>query len=120
MNADVEDWCKNCKRCVLAKTSQPKVNTAMGSLLATKPLEVLEIYCTILEKASGGRENVLVMTDVFTRMAHAVPTRDQKASTVAQVSFQEWFLRYGVPVCVECYQSGDATEPSQIALPPSE
>ena len=91
MHAGVEDWCKKCKWCVVAKTSQPKINTAMDSLLATKPLEVLAIDFTILGKASDGRENVLVMTDVFTKMAHAVPTRDQKASTVAQVFFQEWF-----------------------------
>ena len=33
-----------------------------------------------------------------------VPTRDQKASTVAQVLFQEWFLRYGVPVRIHSDQ----------------
>jgi hypothetical protein len=40
---------------------------------------------TILEKSSDGRENVLVLTDVFTKFTHAIPTRDQKATTVAKV-----------------------------------
>ena len=38
---------------------------------------------------------VLVMTDVFTKYAWAVPTRDQKACTTVNVLVREWFL--GVP-----------------------
>lgn len=48
----------------------------MGHLLATKPLEVLAIDFTILEPARDGRENVSVMTDVFTKSTHAVPNKD--------------------------------------------
>lgn len=40
---------------------------------------------------------MLVMTDVFTKFTHAVPTRDQKAATTAKVLVREWFRRYGVP-----------------------
>lgn len=57
----------------------------MGHLLATKPLEVLAIDFTILEPARDGRENVPVMTDVFTKSTHAVPNKDQRASTTAKV-----------------------------------
>ena len=52
---------------------------------------------TQLEPASDGRENVLVLTDVFTKFTVAVPTRDQRASTVVKALVQEWFLTYGVP-----------------------
>ena len=37
------------------------------------------------------------MTDVFSKYTLAVPTRDQKASTVAQVLVSEWFFKFGVP-----------------------
>ena len=37
------------------------------------------------------------MTDVFTKFTHAVPTRDQNATTTAKVPIREWFVRYGVP-----------------------
>jgi hypothetical protein len=50
-----------------------------------------------LERSSDGKENVLVMTDVFTKFALAVPAKDKKASTVATVLVKEWFQKYGTP-----------------------
>lgn len=40
---------------------------------------------TILEPSHNGLENVLVMTDILSKFSVAIPTRDQRASTVAQV-----------------------------------
>ena len=77
--------------------SQPKDTSKMGHLLATRPLETIAIDFTILEPASDGKENVLVITDVFTKFTQAIPTRDQRATTVADVLQREWFVRYGVP-----------------------
>ncbi|KAK3532108.1 hypothetical protein QTP86_008372 [Hemibagrus guttatus] len=62
-----------------------------------KPLEVVAMDFTTLEPASDGRENVLVVTDVFTKFSQAFPTRDQKADTTAKILLKEWFLKYGVP-----------------------
>jgi hypothetical protein len=96
MTADVEEYLKRCERCVLAKS--PKTGKLkMGSLLAKRPLDVLAIDYTLLDRSSDGRENVLVMTDVFSKFTVAVPTRDQKAATVAKALVTEWFQKYGVP-----------------------
>lgn len=61
----MERWCRECQRCILAKAVQPKVRSFMGTLQASRPHEILAVDFTVLEPASDGRENVLVLTDVF-------------------------------------------------------
>ena len=50
-----------------------------------------------LEPSKGNIENILVITDHFTKLAHAVPTRNQTAKTTAQALY-EFFLQYGFPM----------------------
>lgn len=69
----------------------------MGHLLASRPNKILAIDFTLLEPSRNGYENVVVMTDVFSKITVAVPTRDQRASTVAQVLISEWFYKFGMP-----------------------
>ena len=87
---DVKTWVSNCEHCILAKKG-PSIKTPMGTLLATRPLEVLAVDFTVLEPVPGGIESVLVMTYVFTKFTVAVPTKDQKAATVAK-ALREWFM----------------------------
>ena len=93
----VKKYLSECERCVVAKGPYLPVKTPMTSIIATKPLEVLAMDFTQLEPASDGRENVLVLTDVFTKFTVAVPTRDQRASTVVKTLVRDWCLVYGVP-----------------------
>uniref|UniRef100_A0A672FZX6 Gypsy retrotransposon integrase-like protein 1 n=1 Tax=Salarias fasciatus TaxID=181472 RepID=A0A672FZX6_SALFA len=97
MYEDVEQWVKKCQRCVLTKMPQPKIQAPQTSFVATRPLEVVAVDYTMLERAADGRENVLVITDMFTKFSQAFATRDQKADTTAKVILKEWFLKYGVP-----------------------
>uniref|UniRef100_A0A3B3Q5I1 Gypsy retrotransposon integrase-like protein 1 n=1 Tax=Paramormyrops kingsleyae TaxID=1676925 RepID=A0A3B3Q5I1_9TELE len=97
MGEDIKQWCHNCERCTLARTTQPRLRAPMGHLLASRPNQILAVDFTLLEQSSDDKEHVLIMTDVFSKFTQAVPTRDQKATTVARVLVQEWFVRYGVP-----------------------
>uniref|UniRef100_A0A3B1J0Z4 Gypsy retrotransposon integrase-like protein 1 n=1 Tax=Astyanax mexicanus TaxID=7994 RepID=A0A3B1J0Z4_ASTMX len=97
MSADIKQWCQECERCQVAKDSGQVPHSFMGHLLASRPNEILAIDFTMLEPSRNGLENILVMTDVFSKYTVAVPTRDQRASTVAQVLLKECFFKFGVP-----------------------
>ena len=84
--------------CALAKRQPHKLHTPLGRLMGAQPLGVVAMDFTMLEPSSDGRENVLVITDdVFNKFTIAVPTRNQRVVTVANVLVKEWFNRYGVP-----------------------
>ena len=94
---EIEKYCHHCNRCLVAKANQPKVRTFPGNIMASAPLEILAIDFTVLEKSTDGRENVLVITDIFSKFTQAYPTLDQKAGTVARVLTEKWFYMYGIP-----------------------
>lgn len=94
---EIEDYCRRCSRCLVAKANQPKVRTFPGNIIASHPLEILAIDFTAVDKSGDGRENMLVMTDVFSKFTQAFPTPDQKATTTARILTEKWFYLYGVP-----------------------
>lgn len=104
MSADVSKWCQACERCQVAKDSQHPSASFMGHLLASRPNEIVAIDYTVLEPTQSGLENVLVMTDVFSKYTLAFPTCDQRASTVAQALVVEWFSKFGVPARIHSDQ----------------
>ena len=64
IRSDIQHWISMCERRNLSKMPHLKVRTLVHSIVAREPLEVIVIDFTVLEPASNGIENVLVMTDV--------------------------------------------------------
>ena len=60
-----------------------------------------------LDKFERGFENVLVITDHFTRFAVAIPTKDQSAKTTANALFKEFILHYGAPLSIHSDQGAN-------------
>ena len=67
--------------------TEPK--TQQGSLVANQPLELLCIDFTKADVAKGGKENILVLTDAFSKYSQAFVTNNQKALTVAKILIEE-------------------------------
>lgn len=97
MAVDIKQWVQECKHCQVAKASVSVPHSFMDHLLASKPNKIVAIDFTLLEPSCNGVENVLIMTDVFSKFSVAVPTWDQRAPTIAQVLLTEWFYNIGVP-----------------------
>lgn len=93
---DVEYKVKNCHRCILRKTV-PKPSAELVNIVSHQPMELVCIDFLSLERSKGGHENILVITDHFTRYAQAFPTRNQLAKTTAKVLFENFIVHYGFP-----------------------
>ena len=71
MHYDVKEHVRKCFKCTVAKSPTPKIRSPMMHLLSFKPLELLSINFLKLDKGHKGFEDVLVMTDGFTRISVA-------------------------------------------------
>lgn len=60
-----------------------------------------------LEKSKGGYENILVITDHFTRFAKAIPTKYQTAKTTAIALFYNFMIHYGIPKTIHTDQGAN-------------
>ena len=87
---------ENCPRCIRRKT-QAKPFAELVPIESTHPMELVCIDFLNLEKSKGGTEDILVITDHYTRFAQAIPCRNQKATVTAKALYENFFLHYGFP-----------------------
>lgn len=76
MYIDIINFCKVCECCCILKLFQFKVRVFMDYLFVFKLNELLVMDFIILEKVLDGRENVLVIIDVFLKFIVVVLIRD--------------------------------------------
>ena len=53
-----------------------------------------------MDPSKDGKENVLVLTDGFSKFSQEIVTSNQKALTVAKVLVDKWFNVFGIPSCI--------------------
>ena len=92
-----------CCQCLAFKARQPKV--PLENIVATHPLELVHLDYLCLEPGKGLEENVLVITDHFTRYAQAYVTRTQTAQMTAKTLWDKFIVHYG-PTQEDSNQSG--------------
>lgn len=106
MSSDVESKVKTCERCVKRK-SQPEKAAPLVSIKTSRPMELVCMDFLSLEPDSHNTKDVLVITDHFTKYAIAIPTKDQKATTVARCLWEQFLVHYGFPERLHSDQGRD-------------
>ena len=84
-----------CSRCLRRKT--PPQVAPLQPILVTQPLGLVHMDYLSLEPSKGNIENVLVITDHFTRYALAYPSKTQTAQATARILWDNFICHYGFP-----------------------
>ena len=92
---DVVDYVSNCPVCMRRKPIGHKA--PLEPIHATQPLELVHMDFLKLEPCKGKVENVLVITDHFTRYAQAYPSKTQTAYATAKLLWENFISHYGFP-----------------------
>jgi len=96
MTEDVKEWTTTCPQCVCAKAG-PEVRVPLVSILTSYPFEVVGVDYLSLGRPEDRYPYILVVTDLFSKYALAVPTRDQSANTTAQALYNNLIQTFGCP-----------------------
>ena len=88
---------KECPQCQIAKGDYTKPNTISGFIIANNPMDPMCIDFIKVDTLKDGKENILVLTDAFTKFSQAFVTPNQKAITIAKILVDKWFYTYGIP-----------------------
>ena len=95
MQTEVTQYLLNCTRCLRRKT--PPQVVPLQPIYVTQPLELVHMDYLSLEPSKGNIENVLVITDHFTRYAPAYPSKTQTAQATARILWDNFICHYGFP-----------------------
>ena len=97
MNHDVTEYVTNCHQCHVTKGHFTGPQTQQGLLDANNPLDLLCIDFMKVDPSRDGKENILVLTDAFTKFSQTFITNNQKALTITKILVNKWFYIYGIP-----------------------
>ena len=95
MHTDVTSYINSCPRCLRRKSQPdqaPLLNTDVN-----QPLELIHLDYLKIEPSMGNVENVLIITDHFTRYAQAFPSKTQTALATAKLLWDNFILHCGFP-----------------------
>ena len=95
MHTHVASYINSCPRC-LQRKSQPD-QAPLLNLEVNQPLELIHLDYLKIEPNKGNIENVLIVTNHFTRYAQAFPPKSQTTLATAKLLWNNFILHYGLP-----------------------
>ena len=95
MAVQAKELIGKCHPCLAFKARQPKL--PFENIVTTHPLELVHLDYLCLEPGKDLEENVLVVTDHFTRYAQVYVTRTQMAQTMAKMLWDKFIVHYDLP-----------------------
>ena len=97
MSRDIERYVSSCHRC-LRKKAPINTRASLVNITTSQPLEILCMDFLKLDPCKGNIEDVLIITDHFTRYSQAIPLRNQSAKLTAKALFDNFINHYGFPM----------------------
>ena len=108
MRESVEPHIRECSACAQGKDA-PNTNKApLRSIEVGEPFSfwAMDLMGPFPETARGNR-HISVVMDHFTKWCEAIPTKEQKASTVAPILVNRIFSRFGPPAVLHSDQGAN-------------
>ena len=99
MFKDVAAWCRSCHVCQQRKHPIPGPRAPLQyTPVPSEPGQMVAMdFVGPLPVSLRGNKHILVVTDMFSKHAEAIPLPDQKAETTAGALVNEYFSRHGIP-----------------------
>lgn len=97
LSKDVAEYVRCCRHCVVSKSQEPEAKTPLENIRTSEPLELVCVDFWTAEDSANRSLNILVITDHFTKMAHAFLCPNQSAKSVAHQLWHRYFGIYGFP-----------------------
>uniref|UniRef100_A0A3B3H496 Integrase catalytic domain-containing protein n=1 Tax=Oryzias latipes TaxID=8090 RepID=A0A3B3H496_ORYLA len=96
MTEEVKAWTESCPQCVCSKTG-PDTRAPLVPIQTSYPFEVIGMDYLSLGRPEDRYPYILVITDLFSKYAVAVPTKDQTANTTARAFYEHFIRTFGCP-----------------------
>uniref|UniRef100_A0AAY5K3P0 Integrase catalytic domain-containing protein n=1 Tax=Esox lucius TaxID=8010 RepID=A0AAY5K3P0_ESOLU len=96
MEEEVRGFHSGCVTCSLHK-DRTEPRAPLNPIPVSYPLEIIALDFLSLSRPNDTYQNILVMIDMFTRYAWAVPTRDQTAKTTVKAIWSNVIQTFGCP-----------------------
>eukprot|EP00112_Aurelia_sp_Birch-Aquarium-sp1_P024071 Seg7444.1 transcript_id=Seg7444.1/GoldUCD/mRNA.D3Y31 product="Protein NYNRIN" protein_id=Seg7444.1/GoldUCD/D3Y31 len=98
MAVQITDFVKSCMVCAQSKLDPDHRKAPLQSIEVNEPFVFWAMdYMGPIQETARGSKHLLVMMDHSTKWCEVFPTKDQKASTVAEILVSRVFSRFGPP-----------------------